>query len=131
MNVQSLALLLDQQARAEVDARLYFTQYNGGNQQTTRTVVYATDPLKDISRPLEELMTVPTDPPSNRVHLIGGHFYANGKLYAVPGIETPEITLSESEDTYVLVGVSINPKTTKPTCSAKPITDSSLCSTTT
>lgn len=113
MNVQSLALLLDQEARAEVDARLYFTQNDGGNQQTTRTVVYATDPLKSISNPFEAIMTVPTDPPSNKVHLIGGHFYANGKLYAVPGMETPEIVLSESEDTYVLVGVSINPKNDK------------------
>lgn len=110
MNVQSLALLLDQQARAEIDARLYFTQCNGENQQTTRTVVYATDPLKNISNPFEAIMTVPTDPPSNKLHLIGGHFYANGKLYAVPGMETPEINLSDTEDTYVLVGVSINPK---------------------
>ena len=110
MNVQSLALLLDSQTRAEVDARLYFTQNDGSNQQTTRTVVYATDPLKDISRPFESLMTVPTDPPSNKMHIIGGHFYANGKLYAVPGIETPEIQLSDAEDTYVLTGISINPK---------------------
>lgn len=110
MHVQDIALLLDQQARAEVDARLYFTQNNGGNQQTTRSVVYATDPLKDISNPFEAIMVVPTDPPSNKVHLIGGHFYANGKLYAVPGMETPEIIMSSAEDTYVLVGVSINPK---------------------
>lgn len=110
MNVQDLALLLDSLTRAEVDARLYFTQNDGGNQQTTRTVVYATDPLKDLSGTFESILTVPTDPPSNRLHLIGGHFYANGKLYAVPGMETPEIELSDAEDTYVLVGISINPK---------------------
>lgn len=110
MDVQSLALLLDQQARAEIDARLYFTQCDGKNQQTTRTVVYATDPQKNISNPFEALMTVPTDPPSSKLHLIGGHFYANGKLYAVPGMETPEIKLSAAEDTYVLVGIGINPK---------------------
>lgn len=111
MNVQEIALLLDQQARAEVDARLYFTQNDGGNQQTTRSVVYATDPLKDISNPFEAIMVVPTDPPSNKIHLIGGHFYANGKLYAVPGMQSDEFILSNDEDTYILAGIKINPST--------------------
>lgn len=111
MDVQGLALLLDQQARGEVDARLWFTADNGGIANTTRNTVYAVDPLKDISTPMESMMTVPTDPPSKRLHLIGGHFFANGKLYSFPGMESDPIEIHSNVDTYVLTGVRIDPHT--------------------
>lgn len=111
MDVTTLVTLHDQQARNEVDARLYFTKGRGGQVETTRTVVYATDPLKTIAYPFESIMTVPTDPPSRRVQLIGGFFYANGKLYPFPGMETDEIIIDLNQDTYVLTGVKIDPKT--------------------
>ena len=56
MDVQGLALLLDQQAKGEIDARLWFTADNGGIANTTRNTVYAVDPLKDISTPMESMM---------------------------------------------------------------------------
>lgn len=111
MDIQGLALLLDQQARGEVDARLWFTADNGGIPNTTQNTVYAVDPLKEIATPLESMMTTPTDPPSKRIHLIGGHFFANGKLYPFPGMESEEIEISSTVDTYVLTGVRIDPFT--------------------
>lgn len=111
MDVQGLALLLDQQAKGEIDARLWFTADNGGIANTTRNTVYAVDPLKDISTPMESMMTVPTDPPSKRLHLIGGHFFANGKLYSFPGMESDPIVIDGNVDTYVLTGVRIDPYT--------------------
>lgn len=111
MDIQSLSLLLDQQAKSDIDARLYFTANGGGVASTTRNTVYATDPLKDISTPMEALLVVPTDPPSQRIQLIGGHFYANGKLYAFPGMESEKITIDANKDTFCLVGVRIDPKT--------------------
>lgn len=117
MDVATLVTLHDQNARNEVEHRLYFTQRqkpngSGTNMvESTRTVVYATDPLKNISYPFECLMTVPTDPPSNKIQLIGGFFYANGKLYPFPGMETPEILIDPNQDTYVLTGVRIDPNT--------------------
>lgn len=111
MDIQGLALLLDQQARSEVDARLWFTYENGSVANTTQNTIYAVDPLKNIATPLESMITTPTDPPSKRVHLIGGHFFANGKLYAFPGMESDEIEISATVDTYVLTGVRIDPFT--------------------
>lgn len=111
MDIQSLALLLDQQAKSDVDARLYFTMNDGAIAQTTANTKYSTDPLKDIRTPLEALMVVPTDPPSDRIQLIGGHFYANGKLYPFPGMQSEKIRLDENKDTYCLVGVRIDPRT--------------------
>lgn len=111
MDVQSLALLLDQQAKSDIDARLYFTLNGSDTAQTTATTRYSTDPLKDIRMPLESMMVVPTDPPSDKIQLIGGHFYANGKLYAFPGMESEKILLDANKDTYCLVGVRIDPKT--------------------
>lgn len=117
MDVTTLVALHDQNARNEVEHRLYFTQRqkpdgSGANMvESTRTVVYATDPLKEISYPFECLMTVPTDPPSNKVQIIGGYFFANGKLYPFPGMETPEIVIDLNQDTYVLTGVRIDPDT--------------------
>lgn len=117
MDVATLVALHDQNARNEVEHRIYFTQRQrpdgtGSDMvESTRTVVYATDPLKNISYPFECLMTVPTDPPSNKVQLIGGFFFANGKLYPFPGMETPEIIIDLNQDTYVLTGVRIDPNT--------------------
>lgn len=112
MDVLTLVALHDQNARSEVDARLHFTQRAGGSLAgSTRNIIYATDPLKNISYPFEAIMTVPTDPPSNKVQLIGGHFFANGKLYSFPGMETPEIEIDLNQDTYVLTGIKIDPKT--------------------
>lgn len=111
MDVTTLVALHDQNARNEVEHRLYFTQREGQMAETTRTVVYATDPLKNISNPLECILTVPTDPPSKRVQLIGGHFFANGKLYPFPGMETPDIEIDPNQDTYVLTGIKIDPQT--------------------
>ena len=113
MDVLTLVALHDQFVHSEIDHRLYFTQREGQMVESTRTVVYATDPLKDISNPLESLLTVPTDPPSKRVQLIGGHFFANGKLYVFPGMETDDIVIDMNQDTYVLTGVKIDPKTDK------------------
>lgn len=113
MDVQGLALLLDQQAKSEVDARLWFTADNGGIPNTTHNTIYAVDPLKSISDPLESMMTVPTDPPSTRLHMIGGRFFANGKLYVFPGMQSDKIVLSGTTDTYVLTGVRIDPLTDK------------------
>lgn len=112
MDVMTLVALHDQNARNEVDARLHFIQRAGGELAgSTRNIVYATDPLKNISYPFECIMTVPTDPPSRKVQLIGGFFFANGKLYSFPGMETPEIEIDLNQDTYVLTGVRIDPRT--------------------
>lgn len=108
MDVHSLVLLTDQLSTAEIDARLYHIQNDKKWQGTTRNVVFGSDPLQDISVPLETLKVIPDDPPSKKIHVIGGVFYSRGEMYAVPGMISKDIIINSTATTYVYVGFKID-----------------------